>query len=81
MIAISVCLGLIRRWKTRAQRFACKMEWKERLNVELSETGEKLRLIFVKIYEWLQFACFRFCFDAGKRVHCALHVKWSEKSV
>ena len=39
MIAICVFLGLFRRWKTRELRFACKMERKERLNVEISQTG------------------------------------------
>ena len=41
MIAICEFLGLFRRWKTRALRFASKMERKERLNVELSQTGKK----------------------------------------
>ena len=41
MIAICVCLGLHRCWKTRVPRRACKDEWKERLNVEISQTGEK----------------------------------------
>ena len=51
MIAICVFLGLFRRWKSYALRSACKMEWKERLNVEISQTGKKYRLIFVEISE------------------------------
>ena len=57
------------------------MKWKERLNVEISQTGKKLRLIVVKIDEWLQFVSFWACFDAGKRVHYVLHVKWTESNV
>ena len=41
MIAILVFPGLIRRLKTYSLRSACKMEWKERLNVEISQTGKK----------------------------------------
>ena len=41
MIAICVFLGLFRRWKSYVLRSACKMESKERLNVELSQTGDK----------------------------------------
>ena len=69
MVEIYGCLGLFRRWKTRALRSACKMEWNERLNVEMSQTGGKYRLIFDKIDEWLRFASFWAGFDAGKRVH------------
>ena len=49
------------------------MQWKERLNVEISETGEKQRLIFDKIEELLRFACIWAYFDAGKRVHYIPH--------
>ena len=41
MIAICVFLGIFRHWKTRALRSACKMEWKERLKVETSQTGKE----------------------------------------
>ena len=39
MIAICVCLGLFRRWKARVLRSARTMQCKERLNVELFQTG------------------------------------------
>ena len=45
------------------------MQCKELLDVEVSQTGEKYRLIFYKIDELLQFACIWACFDDGKRVH------------
>ena len=51
MITICVCLGLFRRWIMRALQSARIMQWKERKNVEISQTGEKQRLIFVKIGE------------------------------
>ena len=41
IIAICVCLGLFRQWKTRALRSACIMQLKERLNDEISRSGEK----------------------------------------
>ena len=74
-------VGLFRSWKTRALRSACKMEWKERVNVELPQTGEQNLSIFVKTDEWLRFVSFWGCFDAGKRVHYVLYVKWSEKGI
>ena len=64
-----------------ALRSAFEMEWKGRLNVEISLTGEKYRLITYKIDELLQFACIWACFDDGKRVHYVLHAYYSEKSV
>ena len=73
MVAICVCVGLFRRWYTRALRSARIVQWKWRLNAEISDTGEKLRLIIVKIDEWLQFACVWACFDAGEREHYVLH--------
>ena len=45
------------------------MQWKERLNVEISETGEKQRLFFVKIGKRLRFLCIWAYFEAGKRVY------------
>ena len=57
------------------------MQCKARLNVEISQTGEKYRLILYKIDELLQFACIWACFDDGKRVHYVLHAYYSEKSV
>ena len=41
MIEFCDLIGLLRRWKTRALRSACTMVRKERLNVELSQTGEQ----------------------------------------
>ena len=46
------------------------MQWKERLNAEISEMGEKQRLIFDKIGEWMRFVCVWAYFDAGNRMHC-----------
>ena len=66
IIATCVYRGFFRRWKTRALRSERIMEWKERLNVEVSQTGEKYHLIFYKIYELLQFECIWACFDAGR---------------
>ena len=74
MITICVYLGLLRRWNTRVQRFACNVQWKDRLDVEISQTGEKQSLIFVKIEERLRFACIWAYFDAGKRVNYIPHV-------
>ena len=73
IIAICVYLGLLRRRKTRAQRSARIMQWKERLNVEVSRTGEKYRIMFYKIDELLQFACIWTCFYDEKGVHYVLH--------
>ena len=70
MIAIYGCLGLFRRWKTRALRSACKMEWNDRLNVEISQTGGKYRLIIDKIDEWLRFACAWVCSDVATLFRC-----------
>ena len=81
MIAICVCLVFLRRWKTRTLRSARIMQWKVHLNVEISQTGGKYRLIIEKIDEWLRFACVWSSFDAGKRVHYVLLVKWSKTSV
>ena len=78
MIAVCVYLRMFRRWKRRALHSTRIMQWKERLNVETSQTGEKRRLFFVKIGEWLRFACVWDCFDAGKRV---LQVYRNEASV
>ena len=49
MIEFCDLIGLLRRWKTRAIHSRSIMQRKERLNVEISEMGEKQRLIFVKI--------------------------------
>ena len=43
------------------------MQWKERLDVEVSQTVEKYRLIPYKINELLQFACIWASFDVGGR--------------
>ena len=66
-------LGLFRRRTTRALRSARIMQCKVRLIVEVSQTGEKYRLIFYKIDELLQFEFIWACFDDGKRVFYALH--------
>ena len=73
IIAICVYLDLFLRWKRRALRSARIMQWKGRLNVEVSQTGEKYRLISFKIDELLQFACIWACFDDGKHVHYVWH--------
>ena len=57
IIAVCVHLGLFRRRKSRALRSARITHCKVRLNVEVSRTGEKYRLIPYKIDELLQFAC------------------------
>ena len=41
IIAICVCLGLLRRWKSRALRSARMMQYKERLTAEIYSLGEK----------------------------------------
>ena len=51
IIAICVCLSLFRRWRKRALRSARIMQRKYRLNVEMSQKGEKELIIFVKISE------------------------------
>ena len=66
-------LGLYLRRTKGALRSARTMHGKERLNVEISQTGEKYRLIFYKIDELLQFACIWACYDDGKRVHYVRH--------
>ena len=43
------------------------------LNYEISQTGEKLRIIVVKIDELLLFSCVWARFDAGNRLHYDLH--------
>ena len=73
IIAICVYLGLLRRRKTRALRSARITQCKVRLNVEVSRTGEKYRLICYKIDELLQFACIWTCFYDEKGVHYVLH--------
>ena len=50
-------------------RSARIMQWKELLDVEVSQKGEKNRLIFYKIDALLQLAGIWACFDDGKRVH------------
>ena len=72
IIAIWVYLGLFRPWKTRALRSDRIMQWKEHLNVEISETGEQWLLIFDKIDELLQFEFIWACLVHGKRVHYVL---------
>ena len=42
------------------------------LYYEISQAGEKLRRIVIKIGELLLFSCVWDCFDAGKRVHYVL---------
>ena len=56
------------------------MEWKERLNVELSQTGKKYRLIIVKIHEWLRFA-FVGLFRRWKTraLRSACEMEWKER--
>ena len=49
------------------------MQWKERLNDEISQTEEQLRIIVAKIDELLQFSCVSVRFDAGERMHYDLH--------
>ena len=78
IIATSVYLGSFRRWKTRVLRSARMMQWKVCLNVEISQTGEKYRLIFYKIDELLQFACICACIDAGREACTRL---WSHDAV
>ena len=68
MITICVYMRLFRRWKPRALHSTSIMQWKERINVEIFQTGEKQRLIFVKIGKCLRFACVWACFDAEKRI-------------
>ena len=65
IIAICVYLGLFRWRKTRALRSARIKQYKVRLNVEISRTGEKYRLISYKIDELMQFASIWACFDVG----------------
>ena len=74
MIASCVSLGLFWSWKARVLRSARTMHWKKRLNVKLFQEGEKNRLIFFKIHEWLRLACVRACFDAGKPLYYVLHL-------
>ena len=81
MIAICVCLGLLRRWRTGALRSARIMQGKDRLNVEISRTGEKYRIMFDKIDHWLWFTFIWAWFDDGKRVHYVLRAYWSEACV
>ena len=57
----------------RVLRSARMMQCKELLDVEVSQTGEKYRLIFYKIDELKQFECIWAFFDDGKRVHYVLH--------
>ena len=73
IIAVCVYLGLCRRRKTRALRSACITQGKVPLNVEISRTGEKYRLISYKIDKLLQFACIWTCFYDEKGVHYVLH--------
>ena len=82
IIAICVCLGVFLRWKTRALRSSrlitqCKM----RLNVAISRTGEKYRIIFDKIDEWMRFACIWACFDDVQHAHYVVHAYFIEQSV
>ena len=73
MIAICVRLVSCRRWKSRELRSARLMQWKEHLNVEISQTGWKYRIIIDKIDEWLRFACFWACFEPPNRVRHVPH--------
>ena len=66
---------------SHALRPARIMQLKERLNDEISRSGEKLRINLDKIDKWLRFACVCACFGAGKRVHYVRHAWCSEKSV
>ena len=56
-IAFCVCLGLFRRWKSGALRSVSIMQLQERLNDEIFQTGEKLRIIIVRLDELLLFSC------------------------
>ena len=73
MNAFCLYLGLFLRLTSRALRSASIMQWTERLNVELSQTGEKYRIIFFAIDKWFRLASFCACFYDGKRVHYVLH--------
>ena len=66
---------------SHALRPARIMQWEGRLNDEISQTGEKLRIIVVKTDELLLFSCVWACFDAGKRVNYVRHAWCSGKSV
>ena len=57
------------------------MQWKERLNVEVSLTGEKYHLIFYKIYELLQFECIWACLalDEWSVLRSARITQWKER--
>jgi hypothetical protein len=56
MIFCCEFVGLFPRWQWCALRSPCKMEWRERLNFDISPTGTKLLLVFVKMEERLRFA-------------------------
>ena len=58
---------------SHALRPARIMQLKERLNDEISRSGEKLRINLDKINEGLRLACVWACIDAGNRVHYDLH--------
>lgn len=45
-IAFCELLGSFRLWKRRALYLSCKMEWKERLNVEISKNRKEITLSF-----------------------------------
>ena len=58
---------------SHALRPARIMQLKERLNDEISRSGEKLRINLDKIDERLRFACVWACFEARNRLHYDLH--------
>ena len=70
---LRVCVLVWMLQNSHALRPARIMQLKGRLNDEISQTGEKLRIIVVKIDELLLFSCVSACFDAGKPVLYDLH--------
>ena len=60
---------------------------KERLSVEISETGEKQRIIIVRIDERLRFACAWVCFDAAEQscttfcTHNAVKIAFKRRNI
>ena len=79
-IAVCVYLSLFLRRKTRALRSARITHCNVRLNVEISRTGEKYRLISYKIDELLQFACISACFAAVREARTTFCLHNAEQS-
>ena len=65
--------GLVSTLENVCTTFGTHNAVKERLNAEINQTGEKLRIIVVKINVLLLFSCVWACLDNGKRVPCVLH--------